>query len=216
MIQRARSLLLLTVLLLAACLPTPTAPPPTVPPPTVPSGPLFQDDFSNPASGWLTADDEGGSIAYRDGALLVRNQGLGTALFTDAGLTVDDATIEVDVEWVDGTQDNWMGVSCRMQENNDNYAFLISADGFYLLARYSAGVAQPLDGPNPAAAVRTGAAVNHMRVECRGDSLRLWVNDTLLSEQRDGTLTEGIVGLLVDSLDGTPTEVRFDNFVVSR
>lgn len=217
-----QSLLVVVVLALAACYPPPApvtlTAPPTVPPPTatVPSGLLLQDDFSDPNSGWLTMGDESGTIAYRDGALVVRNEGLGQALFTDAGLTVSDVTVEVDVEWRDGTQDNWMGVACRMQPNNDNYAFFISADGFYLVAEYSGGAAQPLDGPNPSTAIRTGAAVNHLRVECRGDSLRLWVNGTLLSEQRDGTLTEGLVGLLVDSLDGTPTEVRFDNFVAER
>lgn len=216
MIGRMNSIaLLLAVLALAACLPTPT-PTSTSLPPTATSSLLFQDDFGDASSGWLTMDDEWGTIAYQDGAMVARNEGLGQALFTDAGLSVDDAVIEVEVEWRDGTQDNWMGVSCRLQENNDNYAFLISADGFYLVARYDGGLPQPLDGPNPAAAIRTGAAVNQMRVECTGPSLRMWVNDTLLSEQQDATLTSGLVGLLVDSLDGTPTEVGFDNFAVSQ
>ncbi len=202
------------ILALAACFPTPTpTPEPTTRP--VPSLP-FQDDFSNPNSGWLTMDDEWGKVAYENGALVIRNEGQGRALFTDVGLTADNVTVEVDVEWAAGTQDNWMGVSCRMQENNDNYAFLISADGFFLVARYSGGMPQPLDGPNPSNAIRIGAAVNRLKVECQGQELRLWVNGTLLSEQRDATLTSGLVGLLADSLDGTPTEVRFDNFTARR
>jgi len=46
---------------------------------------------------------------------------------------------------------------------------------------------------------------NHMRVECRGDSLRVWVNDDLVNEGTKCTVTEGGVSL---QSEGTAIEFR--------
>ena len=206
---------ILTLLLTACYIPTPTPPPVTPTPPpatTVPA--LFADDFSDPAGCWVTLDDADGRIVCQDGALLMDNYGAGTTLFAGPGREFDNAAIAVDVTWRDGSQDNWMGIACRMQDNGDSYVFLVSADGFYLLARYADGTPMPLDGPTASTAIHTGAAANHLRAECAGPTLRLWVNDTLVSEQSDAVLTSGEVGLLLDAADDNPTGVSFDNFVV--
>lgn len=207
--RRQRLLLLLFALTLAACRS------PTAIPTVTPTGPLFWDDFSDPASGWSTLDDADGWIAYQDGALVIHNEGRGTALVTSPGRTFGDSVIEVEAVWSGGTEDNWMGPVCRMQENN-GYAFLISADGYFLLARYLEGEGVSLDGPLPSEIIQAGNVVNQLRAECAGQTLRLWVNDVLLSEKTDAAFAAGEAGLLVDSLDGTPTEVRFDHFVVRR
>ena len=46
---------------------------------------------------------------------------------------------------------------------------------------------------------------NHMRVECRGDTLKVWVNDTLVNDGRACTVTEG--GIALQS-EGTEVEFR--------
>ncbi|MBN1953514.1 MAG: hypothetical protein JW900_00565 [Anaerolineae bacterium] len=212
-VRTARFLAPWLLVILVACQPVTATPPPPSP---TPAPPFFADDFRDPSSGWLTMEDDNGRIAYQDGKMTIRSEGRGSALLTTPGFLLEDAIIEVDVEWVDGTMDNWMGVLCRMTENEDGYIFLISADGFYLVGLYLDGVATALDGPTTSELIRTGAAVNHVQVECNGQELRLWVNDTLLSEQTASTLASGDVGLMADSLDGNPTEVHFDNFVVQR
>ncbi len=54
-----------------------------------------------------------------------------------------------------------------------------------------------------------------MRVECEGNTLRLYANGHLLSEVTDSTFSNGYVGLGVTSLAGSYSEAAFDNFVIT-
>ena len=58
-------------------------------------------------------------------------------------------------------------------------------------------------------------AVNRMRIECLGSTLRFYVNETFLGEVEDSSFTGGQIGLMAGSFkDGEGVHVVFDNVVV--
>ena len=64
--------------------------------------------------------------------------------------------------------------------------------------------------------IKTGAAVNHLRADCNGDTLTFYINGFKIAEARDSTLTHGDVGLLAGTFDQPGVDVIFDNFVVMK
>ncbi|HIE38902.1 MAG TPA: hypothetical protein EYP77_07520 [Anaerolineae bacterium] len=64
-------------------------------------------------------------------------------------------------------------------------------------------------------ALRQGNTTNHIRAICDGTYLALIVNGQLVAEANDGTYPSGDVGLAAGTLEPEPTEVHFDNLVVT-
>jgi hypothetical protein len=63
-------------------------------------------------------------------------------------------------------------------------------------------------------AIRQGGVVNHIQAVCQGETLRLTVNGTLLSEVQDSSYAQGQMGLIVGTYEIAGTEVFFDNLQV--
>ena len=196
-------------------------PAPTLPPtvePTSTGGVLFSDDFSNPSSGWETGDYEGGWAEYQMGALHIEDSTYDDACtYSDLYRYYSDLAIEVETWLVAGTDDNWQQVFCRCVDDDNYYNFGISADGYYAISVWKNGVRSALSGsPTLSSYINEGwDEVNLMRVECEGNTLRLYANGHLLSEVTDSTFSNGYVGLGVTSLAGSYSEVAFDNFVIT-
>jgi hypothetical protein len=181
-----------------------------------PSSVLWEDDFSDPASGWSTGSFPSGEVRYEGGELRIRN-------YTAADLTTyslpdlrfSDLVMEVESRLVDGSQDNWHFHVCRWVDLENFYLFGYSADGYYI-ALATIGGQQITHVPSTSSqAIRQGVgAVNVVRVECVGDQLRFWVNGELLVDIVDHSLTDGDIGLGEASLGGEYSDVAFDNLVI--
>ncbi len=194
---------------------TPTLPP--TPEPTSTGGVLFSDDFSNPSSGWETGDYSGGWVEYQTGALHIEDSTYDDGCsYSDLYRYYSDLVIEVETWLVAGTDDNWQQVFCRCVDDSNYYNFGISADGYYAISVWKNGVRTGLSGsPTWSSHINEGwDEVNLMRVECEGDTLRLYANGHLLSEVTDSSFSSGYVGLGVTSLAGSSSEAAFDNFVI--
>jgi hypothetical protein len=191
-------------------------------PRAAPPGPevLFQDDFSDPGSGWEIADYDGSSVGYAEGHYYVIGADDGLMIWGVAFRNFSDLVIEVDATQVSAppNDNNAYGVFCRVQpgETGDGYALLISGDGFYTIQRIVNGDYEPLVDWTRSGVIRQGNATNHLRVVCDGARLALTVNGELLAETTDATYTEGDIALVAGTLEAEPTEVHFDNLVVRR
>ena len=203
--------------------PPPTATTPPEPEPTEdtsspqPSGNvLFQDDFSNPESGWDRYDDTDGLTEYVDGAYLI-------GVYTDTYFywanpyrTFQDVIIEVDAEVLTTEEDNQYGIVCRHADVDNWYLLVISGDGYAAIRkRYLGGDLEYLADWVVSEAINTGMAANQLRAECVGDRFSLYVNGILAVEAFDSDILTGDVGLLAGTFSANQTEVLFDNFVVS-
>lgn len=197
--------------------PTPQATPIVEPTPTIQPALPFEDDFSDPSSGWWTGSTEEGWVRYEDGELHVLNY-TAAEYATDSfpGLDLTDLIMEVDSRLVDGSEDNWHAHYCRYMDSDNHYVLSFSADGYYESRAEVNGVKINLVPPTRSEAINQGrGATNVARLECVGNRLRFFVNGTLLTDVTDSSLAAGDIRLGVSSLDGEYSQVAFDNLVVS-
>ena len=214
---RMRSIILFVSLLALAsfaCQYSPTFPSP--PAPVVQSGDtLFYDDFTNPASGWDHFTSAEGTMDYDGSGYRFLVNALQANFWSTPGKSFKDVRLEVDVAKLSGPDENRIGLLCRFVENN-YYFFMVSSDGFYTIAKFIAGNVIQLGQSEMqySESVNTGLAVNHLRADCIGDTLVLFVNGTPVAQAQDTDLTQGDVGLLAGTFSEPGVDVIFDNFFV--
>ncbi|MBN1537597.1 MAG: hypothetical protein JW908_12740 [Anaerolineales bacterium] len=177
---------------------------------------LFADDFSQPDSGWRRANDEHGSADYLDGIYQIAVSDAQYQVWSSPNLVFADTIIEVDAVKAVGNDNNLFGITCRMQPTQEFYAFLISADGYYGVYKHQENRFQ-LIGQNamsPTEAILQGNQVNHLRVDCIGNNLRLYINGEKVAETQDDQFTRGDAGLIAGALSDPGVDIHFDNFTV--
>jgi hypothetical protein len=186
--------------------------------PELSSAPTLIDDFSAPNPAWARFETEENAVYALEGELYLEDRGRAVAAYSPlVGHDYQDVIVNTRIRHVQGTVDNWMGVICRQADEENYYLLVISADGYYLIARVEDGSPTPLTGPEFSEAIRRGKAQNEVEVRCRGNMLSLRVNDTLLVTRVDDAFDgSGQVALFADAVEGRETTlVAFDNFVLT-
>jgi hypothetical protein len=186
-----------------------------------PASILLQDDFSSSASGWETGSYDTGSVDYKDGGYSVRSLGDGNTMWGVANLAFDDVVVDVDTVQIEApsNNNNGYGVACREQggANANAYFLLISGDGAYSIIKSVEGDFEWLVDWTFSDVIQKGNAGNHIRAVCEGTTLALFANGQSLATTEDSTYTSGDIALAAVSLEADePTEIIFDNLVVSR
>ena len=179
---------------------------------------LFVDDFSDESSGWDVFSDSSGWVRYQDGWLhLLSYTSAPDETDTSTDRYFTDFILEVETKLVAGTDDNWHTIGCRLDTNVSYYEFGISADGYYRLAVWINDTdIDPSNQPARSSYINQGqGAVNKIRIECIGSSLRLFANGHLLTEMTDSRLSGGRIYFGVTSLAGSSSEIAFDNLIIT-
>ncbi|MDY7041724.1 MAG: hypothetical protein SVX38_12755 [Chloroflexota bacterium] len=198
---------------------TPTTAPtatsaPTATPPVI----LFQDDFSDPDSGWERYREWDGVLDYEDGGYRMWINAPSNLFWVNRNLDLVDVCVAVEATKKDGPDANQFGVMCRLDRTTFNYyAFLIGSDGRYGIGKVIGGTPE-LIGVGDwqySDAINQGSGTNHIRAACVGDTLTLFVNGQQLLEVQDGDLLSGDVGLLAGTFDEAGTDILFDDFTLS-
>jgi hypothetical protein len=224
----------------SATIEAPTLPPPTEAPPTealpteappteaaavapAPAGVLFQDDFSDPGSGWYVDDapDEG-SYAYENGVYAITALVNGLQMWGNAGQSFGDVVVEVDATQVSAPANgnNAYGVGCRIQENGDGYFLRISADGYYAIFQVTSDAATgdttftALLDWTESGVINLGNATNHITATCAGSDLSLSVNGQMLGSTQDTMYATGDIAVTATTFEDEPTTIHYDNVVV--
>lgn len=180
----------------------------------------FQDDFSNIFSGWDRVNASDGITDYSGGAYRIFSATSDYYLWATPGRKFpNDVRIEVDATKKGGPDADVFGVLCRYQNEKNFYVLMISGDGQAGIAKRSAaGDLVMLSGQslesNPA--IRLGLASNHLRADCSGTSLALYVNDVLAASATDSEFSGGDAGLWMGAYDRPGSDLLFDNFIVRK
>jgi hypothetical protein len=191
---------------------------PTVEPPVPASGSvLFQDDFSNPSSGWdrVTEDNGKGVMDYDSGVYRIQVSAPDYNFWATPGKNFTDVRIEVDTAKIGGPDSNRAGIVCRVT-GEQFYFFVITSDGFFAIGRTN-GTQSTLLGQTEmaqSANIKTGLAINHLRADCVGRTLSFYVNGFLVAQTNDSTLTSGDVGLVAGAFTDGAVDIIFDQFIV--
>ncbi len=177
---------------------------------------LFADDFSQSDSGWDRQRTADGVTDYENGQYLIQVNRPDVDYFANPSLSLSDVRLEVEAVNASSVMDNEFGLICRFQNQNDFYAGLISSDGYYGIFKVKGGSYQllGLDVMAQSAAIKTGAEKNHIRLDCVGQDLKLFVNGVQLDARQDADFSKGDVGLLAGAYQTAGIKVFFDNFVV--
>ncbi|KAF0106730.1 MAG: hypothetical protein FD146_2322 [Anaerolineaceae bacterium] len=183
-----------------------------------PGDALYQDDFSDPSSGWPRISAEVGAMDYYNGVYRILVNAADYDLWSAPGKNYTDVRLEVDAARLAGPAENRFGLVCRYRSAQDFYFFVISSDGYYTIGKFGGGVVSLLGQPTMAynAAIVTGVAPNHLRFDCVGASLTGYVNGQMVAITQDAAFPDGDVGLIAGAFDVPGVDVVFDNFVVMK
>ena len=180
---------------------------------------LFNDDFSNPNSGWPSTDDgDEDFIGYADGSYRIFVSAPELLLFaTSPDSFQNDVHIEIDATKVGGPDDNYFGLICRYQDLDNFYFFLLSSDGFAGIGMYLNDEIQFLSGEqfDYTEAINQGNATNRISADCVGDQLTLYANGDEVATATDSTFSDGYVGVLARANAEPGVDILFDNLTVS-
>jgi hypothetical protein len=209
-VVKPRIFILLPALLLAGCSVL-----------SMPQGDVyFQDDFSNPFTGWDRVKASDGVTDYAGGAYRIFSATADYYMWATPGRKFpNDVRIEVDATKQGGPDADVFGVLCRYQDENNFYIFMISGDGQAGIAKRSAaGDLSMLSDVSlqPHPDIRRGLATNHLRADCSGTSLALYVNDVLAATAADSEFSGGDAGLWLGAYDRPGSDISFDNFSVRK
>jgi hypothetical protein len=180
---------------------------------------LFFDDFSNPASGWDSVENESARIGYLNGEyqILLKKTSTGAGITPDLVLPANYSLSVQARELTGRTSSYGLMFDLRVVGSSfEVHQFLIDPRGrqFLLERRDLAGNWTVLIDWTYHSAIQGGTASNLLAVERVGSTLRFWVNDTLVRTYTDtGFASAGRDGgLRAYSYDQAPVDVRFDNF----
>ncbi len=136
----------------------------------------YEDDFSDPSSGWSIFSAKLDAAGYKDGNYFVVSKSSAFSSYGEANRLFGDTRIAVDATPYGGPSDNNFSyhIGCRIQSNADGYLFEVRADGYYSVNYYKNGkrILLVQGGQwQKSDAILPGMTTNHLVATCAGDEL---------------------------------------------
>jgi hypothetical protein len=172
----------------------------------------YQDDFSDPSSGWDDAFDRYTTKQYGNNKYYIEVTTSNLVAWGLANRDVSDFRLEVDAAQEAGPSNNGYGVLFRFQDRNNFYRFDISGDGFFLLSKFHNGEWVTLVPWTASSAINVGeAANNRLGVEAIGSRIRIYANEKLLADIKDNTFTHGNFGFFASTFSDPNLTISYDD-----
>jgi hypothetical protein len=178
---------------------------------------LFSDDFSNTDKKWDQINETTRITDYYNDAYRIMINDTNSDTWANPGNeSFTDVQIEVDATKNGGPDDNDFGIICRYTDVDNFYYGVISSDGYYAIMKMSGGTGSPMgqDSMLQTDQIAQGVATNHIRFDCIGPTLTLYINGTQVDQETDSEYTTGNVGLVAGTFTTAGTDILFDNFFV--
>ncbi len=176
---------------------------------------LFSDNFTDTSKKWDQVTSESGSTDYYDGAYrILVNVTNSNAWASPGNESFTDARIEVNAIKNSGPNNNDFGILCRYLDSQEFYYGVISSDGYYAIMKMTPSGTKPIGKISMMESDKILKGTNHLRFDCIGTTLTLYVNGNQVDQQVDADYTAGNVGLLAGTFDTPGTDILFDNFFV--
>jgi hypothetical protein len=177
---------------------------------------VFEDDFSNPATGWPVEDGPLGGLGYMEGEYRVRLNQAAPAVGVPAPVcALHDVLLQVDGRAIPGATFAYglaFGVAFG-DSAPEMYALVVRTDSQAALLKMQADWTYLV----PWTPFAAGSPYDRLRVERRAQSIRALVNGRLIAAVNDDALSGARqVGLVVSAMGAAPVEARFDNYRLER
>ena len=171
---------------------------------------IFEDDFSDPKSGWSSFVDEDGETKYENGEFIIRVGKPMYLAWSDQEYLYDPIVIEADVRVVESVGDGDYGFICGLVDNEHFYVLEISEDGYYTIWKQDGQETIFLVDWKYSQEVAGGGQFR-LSAMCGKDQLVLAVNGTVLASTSDTDYQAGGIGMMAGTFDLEGFKVAFDN-----
>jgi hypothetical protein len=208
----------------AASLPTePGVEPTATSPSATDNNVLYQDDFTNPATGWAVAKFGNLFIGYHEPEsyhIEIQSPHLTAPVVSipdPAAHNYPDATIELAVQTVSGktaTEGDYRYGLVFRQTGDNYYAFTISptTKKWDVFKRSSSGTVPLKDGVEESI---QGLDVDDvLRVDAQGSHFLFYINDKLVGQVTDTDYPGGAVGFYAENIENSNTHVHFNTLTI--
>jgi serine/threonine-protein kinase len=189
---------------------------------------LYEDDFSDPASGWEISTDPAANLGYAEGEYAFNVFETGWFIWSNPQkASYSNIKIEVQAKDAARTPDILFGVICNFQDNQHFYYLGIDTNGNYAIGKNDGENDIFLSGGGQIAAsdkIARGSGWYRIEADCTGEGLlTLYVDGLLIDSVSDTSYADGNIGMFVDVFappDGDlhqpkSFEVRFDDIRVT-
>jgi roadblock/LC7 domain-containing protein len=210
---------------------TPTMVPtqtPTMVPTQTPTSPvlntpelLFEDNFSNFMSGWpvtsISTEDVEHTYESGEYSILVKKSDWIAWVRNNSMVNPSDFAVEVEVRKVSRGSGESCGIVFREKmvgDKNNLYFFEIrNNDGTFRIRKLLNGNWNTLKNWKQSGYIKGESDSNRLKVVSKGTQIEVYANNNILDTINDVSLTEGNIGLAVESpLQLTGSHYHFDNF----
>jgi hypothetical protein len=178
-------------------------------------GLLYEDDFSDPASGWRKISDDTRDSNYDNGeySLTVKKWNWGDWIVNRNAGKFADMSLDIDARLVSGSFQSGYGVIFRAQNDDSFYRILVSGLGEFSIQKRVGGVVHVLQKYAKSSFINQGTEANHLKIVCKGKQIDLACNGHLLASITDDSFSEGFVGVAVNTVE-PPATAHFDNLKI--
>lgn len=175
---------------------------------------LYEDDFSNPASGWDDGGGDIGSTHYVNNAYQIEVVKEQSFVWGNPYQSFGDVAVGVNAQVFQSTGEGDFGILCHYQDVDNFYALEISEDGFFAIWKRMKGETQNLIEWQASSDIPQDGSVVTIEALCSGSELALAVNGLVLTRVSDNSFSGGDVGLLAGTWEKGGLIVGFDKFKV--
>jgi len=177
---------------------------------------LFQDDFSNPASGvWFMDQTETIIRGHTDGEFRIFvNNDESSYVYppTWTQQSFGDVRIEVDVRRVSGPEDASAYLLCRRAAERQYIFGDVDFEGEARIGVVTPELQEILADEEGIAGLHEG--VNRLRLDCVGNTMSLYANGNLIASADVNGPQNGAIGFAAGGVGEGQTDFRFDNLAV--
>jgi len=183
---------------------------------------LYQDDFTNPATGWSEDKFDNYFIGYHEPEyyhIEVTSPNSKTTVFAPQKQSFDNTTIELQVltnsTKTAATGDFRYGLAFR-RSGDQYYAFTISprTKKWFVLKNSPSALTVLAEGTDDN--IHDLDKDDTLRVDAQGSNFVFHVNDEIVGTATDSDYASGAIGFYVESFDAPNAHIHFDNLVIRK
>jgi hypothetical protein len=187
---------------------------------------VFEDDFTNPSSGWIIGSESGAVCGYENGGYRIVVKEADTLIGRDnKQITyLGDFALEIDAKCLSSNEDGICGsygILFRQQDSENFYFFAIHTGdiftpGNYCIKKCARNTVTDLIAHTYSYKINKGKSTNHLKVVCQGARITVYVNGYELATVTDYSFPKGDIRLVAWSGSESQGEadVLFDNLKI--
>jgi predicted GH43/DUF377 family glycosyl hydrolase len=173
----------------------------------------YNDNFSDPSSGWPIRDNSYRKYAYTNGEYQILVKTPESGWLVTPGAKARNFSLEVSARRTSGLEGEY-GIVFGINDDWSHFYEVIIDDAFFSIWKYQ-GDFSPLVNWTYSPAIVRGIAWNRIKIERYDHTISLYINDSNVANVNDYSPEWGRIGLLAGSPPNATNDARFDDFYLT-